>query len=406
MAELEQIVFRTADTAVPARRQRVVTILGTRPEIIKCSPLLPRLDSLCEHTLIHTGQHYDDAMDGQFFRELGLRQPDHALAVGSGAHGAQVARMLLGIEPILQAVRPDWVLVQGDTNSTLAGALAAAKLGLPIAHLEAGCRSFNRAMPEEVNRVIVDHLATLCLAPDDLAARHLAAEGIAAEQIVVVGSTGVDACLRVATLPVAKDSTVSSTGDPCTDFARGDFLLATIHRAENTTPERMTALLGALAELSTFWPVVFPVHPRTAQLLRGLERPAGVAFCEPFGYAQMMGLVRNCRGLLTDSGGLQEEAAVLGTPTFILRNETEWQEFIDSGQHRLVGNEREPVVRAVLHALDGGAVEARMRVPGGRKRAGAGERVLQALGIVDGISEHLTEVTEVVETRVFAGSLR
>lgn len=365
--------------AVSGRRQRVVTILGTRPEIIKCSPLLPRFDALAEHTLIHTGQHYDDAMDGQFFRELGLRPPDHALGVGSGSHGAQVARMLLGIEPILQAARPDWVFVQGDTNSTLAGGLAAAKLNLPVAHLEAGCRSFNRAMPEETNRVVVDHLATLCLAPDDLAAGHLRAEGIVPDRITVVGSTAVDACLRISTLAALDDD---SAGPLPGGVEPGDFLLVTIHRAENTTPERLASLLGSLADLSTDWPVLFPVHPRTAAALRGLARPGGITYCEPLGYAAMMRLVRSCRALLTDSGGLQEEAAVLGAPTFIVRDETEWRAFVDAGHHRLVGTERAAIVGAVLESLDGGHREARMRTPIGRERAGASGRVLRALGLV------------------------
>jgi UDP-N-acetylglucosamine 2-epimerase (non-hydrolysing) len=362
-------------TALPdsQRRQRIVTVLGTRPEIIKCSPVVTALDDVADHTLVHTGQHYDDAMDGQFFRELALRPPDHELRVGSGAHGAQVARMLLGIEPILQRLQPDWVLVQGDTNSTLAGALAAAKLGLPIAHLEAGCRSFNRAMPEEINRVVVDHLAERCLAPDDDAVRNLRAEGIADDRIVLVGSTGIDACLRAATFAPAITDLGNATAD--------GYLLVTIHRAENTVPERLGELLGALADLSARWPIVFPVHPRTAQAMRALTAPPGITYVEPVGYARMIGLLRGCRGLLTDSGGLQEEAAALGTPTFILRNETEWQAFVDAGQHRLVGTARDVIVRAVYDGLDGAVNEARMRRPSGGERAGAAGRVLAALGL-------------------------
>lgn len=360
----------------PGRPLRVVTILGTRPEIIKCSPLLPAFDARCVHTLIHTGQHYDDAMDGQFFRELGLRPPDHELNVGSGPHGAQLACMLSGIEPILQACQPDWVFVQGDTNSTLAGGLAAAKLGIPVIHLEAGCRSFNRAMPEEINRVVVDHLATLCLAPDELAAGHLRAEGIAPRQIVTVGSTGVDACLRIAHLAADGDERALPGG-----VAPGAYLAATIHRAENTTPERLAALVGALGDLSADWPIVFPVHPRTAASLRGLELPPGIITCDPLGYAEMMRLVRSCRGLLTDSGGLQEEAAVLGAPTFVLRNETEWRELVDAGHHQLVGTDRAHIVRIVRESLDGDVREARMRTPIGRERAGAAARTLRALGL-------------------------
>jgi UDP-N-acetylglucosamine 2-epimerase len=363
-------------------RPRLITILGTRPEIIKCSPLLPLFDRYYEHTLVHTGQHYDDTMDARFFRELGLRTPDHALAVGSGSPVSQVARMLTGLESILQVGMPDWVFVQGDTNSTLAGALAAAKLGYRVVHLEAGCRSFNRAMPEETNRVLVDHIAELCLAPDVVAAENLAAEGIAAERIVIVGSTAVDACLRVTTLAMPGRPIRPASGPA----VRDGYLVATIHRAENTTPERLPGLLGALADLSVHWPVLFPVHPRTAAALRdlGLPLPARVRCCEPLGYAQMMRTIQASRGLLTDSGGLQEEAAVLGVPTFILRQETEWRELVESGHHRLVGAERTAIVAAVQEAFDSGPREAAMHVPVGRERAGATERVIAALAAWDG----------------------
>ncbi|MGN6673309.1 MAG: non-hydrolyzing UDP-N-acetylglucosamine 2-epimerase [Thermomicrobiales bacterium] len=365
-------------------RPRLITILGTRPEIIKCSPLLPLFDQRYEHTLVHTGQHYDDTMDARFFRELGLRAPDHTLGVGSGPPASQVARMLTGLEPILQVGMPDWVFVQGDTNSTLAGALAAAKLGYRVVHLEAGCRSFNRAMPEETNRVLVDHIADLCLAPDTAAAAHLAAEGIAAERIVIVGSTAVDACLRVTTLATPSRPIRPAPGPA----VRDGYLVATIHRAENTTPARLAGLLGALADLSVRWPVLFPVHPRTAAVMRDLDLslPVRVRCCEPLGYAQMMRTIQASRGLLTDSGGLQEEAAVLGVPTFILRQETEWRELVESGHHRLVGADRAAIVAAVEEAFDGGPREAAMRAPVGRERAGAPARVLAALAAWDGMA--------------------
>jgi UDP-N-acetylglucosamine 2-epimerase (non-hydrolysing) len=257
--------------------------------------VIPLLEAHSEHQLIHTGQHYDDNMDASFFRELGLLAPDYALGVGSAGHGAQLARMLLGIEPILLEQRPDWVLVQGDTNSTLAGALAATKLGIPVAHLEAGCRSFNRAMPEEINRVLVDHIAALCLAPDELAVQNLRAEGVPDERIVLVGSTGVDACLRASELPLADEGPWADG-----ELQPRSFLLATIHRAENTTPERLSDLLGALGDLARDQPVLFPVHPRTAATLREIERPANVTYLEPLGYARMMTLLRDVRALLTD----------------------------------------------------------------------------------------------------------
>ena len=265
------------------------------------------------------------------------------------------------------------VFVQGDTNSTLAGGLAAAKLNVPVAHLEAGCRSFNRAMPEEVNRVVVDHLAEVLLAPDAIAVEHLHDEGIAPERIANVGSTGVDACLRIAEVP-APDTLL-----PGLDLGGQEYLVATIHRAENTTPERLASLVAALEDLSATWPVVVPVHPRTAKAIEGLRVPAGVRLIEPVGYATMMRMLRGCRALLTDSGGLQEEAAVLGTPTFILREETEWRAFVDAGHHQLVGTETARIVEAVRSTLTGGAREQRMREPIGHERAGATERVLAAL---------------------------
>lgn len=360
---------------------RLVTVVGTRPEIIKCSPLIPCFDELFEHVLIHTGQHYDDTMDGRFFRDLRLREPDYHLGVGSGSHAGQLARMLLGLEPILQRRAPDGVFVQGDTNSTLAGALAASSLGIPVVHLEAGCRAFNRAMPEERNRVLVDHLASLCLAPDGIAERNLLAEGIPAQRMVVVGSTVVDACLRAVGLPIADDVVAR--------FGLGDdgFLLATIHRAENTVPERLIELLDALDVLSRTWPVLFPVHPRTAKVLECLRCPPRVTFCAPLGYFEMMQALGRCRALLTDSGGLQEEAAVLGRPTFVLREETEWMAFVEAGHHLLVGTNPTTIVTTVLRTLDGGADEARMRTPIGLERAGASGRVLDALRDFNGMTE-------------------
>jgi UDP-N-acetylglucosamine 2-epimerase (non-hydrolysing) len=354
-------------------RPTIVTVLGTRPEIIKCSTLLPRFDADYEHVLIHTGQHYDEQMDAVFFRELSLRAPDVALGVGSGSHAGQLAKMLLGIEAVLIGRKPDLVFVQGDTNSTLAGGLAAAKLNVPVAHLEAGCRSFNRAMPEEVNRVVVDHLAELLLTPDELADGHLRDEGIAPERIVNVGSTAIDACLRIAAISAPNSAL------PGLEAGESEYLVATIHRAENTTPDRLRGLFAALADLSTRWPVVVPVHPRTARAIDGLSVPPTVRLIEPVGYATMMRLVGGCRALLTDSGGLQEEAAVLGAPTFILREETEWRAFVDAGHHQLVGTDPATIIDAVRSTLTDGEREHRMRQPIGHERAGATERVMAAL---------------------------
>jgi UDP-N-acetylglucosamine 2-epimerase (non-hydrolysing) len=355
------------------RRQRIATVLGTRPEIIKCAAVIPLLDVTFNHLVIHTGQHYDEKMDRQFFEEMNLRLPDYNLGVGSGSHGAQLGRMLIEIEPILKEFEPDWVFVQGDTNSTLAGALAGAKLGARVVHLEAGCRSFNRAMPEEVNRVIVDHLATLLLAPDDIAVRNLAVEGISSHNVVEVGSTGIDACLRMQAL------TSGERGIGQFGVESGSYLVATIHRAENTVPERLAGLLEALDQLSQTWPVLFPVHPRTQVVFDRIGRPSGIIYLEPVGYTAMIALLQHCRALLTDSGGLQEEAAVLGTPTFILRDETEWMAFVEAGRHQLAGTDPGRVVRLVRETLVGGPREQRMRQPIGLERAGASERVVAAI---------------------------
>ncbi len=355
------------------RRQSVVTVLGTRPEIIKCSPLIPLFDSAFDHTVVHTGQHYDFLMDSIFFKDLDLRGPDVNLAVGSGTPGSQLARMIERLEFVLQSARPDWVVVQGDTNTTLAGALAAVKMGVPVAHLESGCRSFNRSMPEEINRVLVDHLSTICFAPDEIAAQNLRAESIAPQRIAIVGSTGVDACLRATELGEPRDLPA------CFDFNHTPFLLATVHRAENTTIDRLREIMLALDELGREIPIIFPIHPRTNQVLQRMDRPVNIHFFDPFGYRTMMYLLARARALLTDSGGLQEESAVIGTPTFILRNETEWMSFVEAGRHRLVGNERKSIIEGVTTGLDGGAIEAQMRQPIGSERAGASGRVLKIM---------------------------
>lgn len=313
---------------------KVLTFLGTRPEIIKLSPLIPLLCERFDHVLVHSGQHYSQTMDSIFFSDLRLPAPDSMLAVGSANHGEQTARMLARLEPILLEQRPDLVLVQGDTNTTLAGALAAAKLGIPVAHLEAGCRSFNRRMPEELNRTVVDHLATLLLVPDETARQNLLAEGRPAQQIALIGSTAIDAVRRNQIF--AEHATILEQ----MELQPGTYLVLTLHRAENTLPERLPEILQAIAEIGQEHTIVFPVHPRTAQALReqGLKLPTHIRACEPLGYLDTLKLVGNASALLTDSGGLQEEAAVLGTPALIMRNETEWRYLVDANVHMLIGN--------------------------------------------------------------------
>jgi UDP-N-acetylglucosamine 2-epimerase len=317
----------------------VLTVLGTRPEIIKLSPLLSRLPEVCTRSVIvHTGQHYSYEMDAQFFEELDLPAAEYNLKAGSAGLGAgeQTGRMLGGLEIILKAEKPDLVLVQGDTNSTLAGALAAVKLNIPVLHLEAGCRSFNRAMPEEINRVMVDHVAALLLAPDEIAVKNLEAEGCQYHaKIYNVGSTGLEACTRAFNLnrpnTLLKDLGVRA----------GEYFALTLHRAENTTPEILPGLVQTINALAEDYPVVFPLHPRTEACLERykLQLSEKVIPLKPLGYLDMLTLISRARAVLTDSGGLQEEAAVLGSPVLVLRQETEWRYLVTAGKAVLLGNE-------------------------------------------------------------------
>jgi UDP-N-acetylglucosamine 2-epimerase len=256
------------------------------------------------------------------------------LAVGSASHGEQTARMLSRLEPLLLDLRPDAVLVQGDTNTTLAGALGAAKLGIPVVHLEAGARSFDRRMPEELNRIVVDHVSSLLLAADDVAGANLRQEGCAAARIRIVGSTAIDAVQQV------RDRLGESTVLQRFGLAQNTYIAVTAHRARSTAPDVLPGLLEALGDIAARQPLVWPLHPRTRAALREqqLVMPASILVTEPLGYLDTLRLVRDARALLTDSGGLQEEAAVLGTPTLILRDETEWAYLVAAGAHKLIGN--------------------------------------------------------------------
>jgi len=282
-------------------------------------------------------------MSDQFFHELDLPAPDYHLGIGSGPHGEQTGRMLAALEPVIVSEGPDRVLVYGDTNSTLAGALAAAKLGVPIVHVEAGLRSFNRSMPEEINRVMTDHVATLLCCPGDGAARHLAAEGIT-RGVHVTGDVMRDLLERVR--PSLDARILTELG-----LVPGRYALLTLHRAHNTDHgERLAGILGALAAAGE--PVVFPVHPRTRQALASLGPAPGGSLhaIEPIGYRDMLALQQHARVVLTDSGGVQKEAYWLGVPCITLRDETEWTETVEAGWNRLAGSD--PVaIRAALAAL-------------------------------------------------------
>ncbi len=321
---------------------KVLTVIGARPQFIKAAPVTATLASVAQEVIVNTGQHYDPEMSDVFFRDLGLRRADYSLNVGSGTHGAQTGEMLKRVEQVIVDEKPDLVMVYGDTNSTLAGALAAAKLHIPVAHVEAGLRSFNRAMPEEINRVITDHLSTLLFAPSESSSRQLREEGISSG-VHVTGDVMYDAVLHYA--PVAKKA---SRYPGLLNLDAHGFYLCTIHRAENADDaSRLRQIVSALNALSL--PVVLPLHPRTKKRLEEFEIVAGpnIRLIEPLGYIDMLQLTQSCLAVLTDSGGLQKEAYYVGVPCITLRSETEWTETVDAGWNRVAGHTEKGIIEAV-----------------------------------------------------------
>ena len=303
---------------------KVLSIVGARPQFVKLAPVAAALKRAGErHVIVHTGQHYDEGMSGVFFADLHIPEPDVHLGIGSGTHGAQTGAMLAALDPVLTEQRPDWVLVYGDTNSTIAGALAAVKLHLPVAHLEAGLRSFNRRMPEEHNRVITDHAADLLLAPTQVAMDHLAAEGLAARS-VLVGDVMTDVCHLV------RDAVLRENRPRRFD---DDYVVATIHRPDNTDdPARLSAILAALQALPVR--VLLLAHPRLVARARefGLRLDGGaLTSAAPLPYPDMVAAVLGSTGVVTDSGGLQKESFLLGVACTTLRTETEWVETLVDG---------------------------------------------------------------------------
>jgi len=384
---------------------KIATIIGARPQFIKAAAVSRAIAAhnravcptaqaaaaianpgahngvapppVIEEILIHTGQHYDDGMSAVFFRELDIPEPKYNLNIGSGPHGRQTGRMLAAIEEVLLAEKPDWVLIYGDTNSTLAGALAAAKLHIPIAHVEAGLRSFNRRMPEEINRVVADQLSSLLLCPSQTAVDNLAAEGIGGkndekmgavphfpQRVVITGDVMADALQFAAAKVGAKAAPQAAAvvADPATQAsAHSDimarlglqpqrYLLATVHRAENTDdPQRLSDILSAFAALDE--PVVFPAHPRTRKFLheKNYQPPPHVRLIDPVGYFDIVALEKSARLLLTDSGGMQKEAYWLKVPCITLRDETEWVETVDAGWNVLTGADDKKIIHAALN---------------------------------------------------------
>jgi len=312
--------------------------------------------------LAHTGQHYDDALSGVFFRELALPQPDLHMGIGSGSHGVQTAAMLVALEASILAEKPDWVLVYGDTNSTLAGALAAAKLGVRLAHVEAGLRSFNRMMPEEHNRIIADHVSDLLLCPTQTAMLHLSREGLAGRSRLV-GDVMIDILHR--SLPKADaapwlESQLTAPSSHSTNaLLPKQFALLTIHRGANTDDsQRLRSILSAIGSLEM--PVVFPAHPRVRKALAQSEQqlPLNVLLCGPAPYFAMLALERDARWIFTDSGGVQKEAHALGTPCVTLRAETEWPETLEGGWNVLVDADGPSIIAAAERPMPTSATSA------------------------------------------------
>jgi UDP-GlcNAc3NAcA epimerase len=313
---------------------KIATIVGARPQFIKAATISRAIlvQSGISEVLIHTGQHFDTNMSDVFFTELDIRKPDHHLGIGGGTHGENTGRMLEAIEKVLIAEKPDWVLVYGDTDSTLAGALAAVKLHIPLAHVEAGLRSFNRRMPEEINRVLTDHASDLLFVPTSTAINNLANEGISGEKVHLVGDVMYDATLYYQ-VKARKPNLVEISDE-------APFVLCTIHRAENTDDiARLTAIVTKLNHLAEQAPVVLPLHPRTVAALKrlpGVSLNSAMLVIEPVGFLEMTWLLAKCRLVLTDSGGVQKEAYFHKKPCITLRDETEWVELVDAGFNRLM----------------------------------------------------------------------
>jgi len=321
---------------------RICVILGTRPEIIKMSPILRLLKERgADHFTLHTGQHYSHNMDAIFFQQLRLEQPKYNLHVGSGTHGEETGRMLAGIERVLMEEKPEIVLVEGDTNTVLAGALAAAKLHIRVSHVEAGLRSFDMEMPEEINRIVAAHVSDLLFAPTKVSETNLLREGIDGTKVWVTGNTIVDA--------VRQNLELTMKAELPKDLAMDRYALATLHRQENVDdPERMRGLMDALARVGASFemPVVYPAHPRAKKRLAefGIKPGKGVMLTDPLDYLAFLRLEKGATLLLTDSGGVQEEACVLGVPCLTLRDTTARPETVDVGANEVAGTDPETIV--------------------------------------------------------------
>jgi UDP-GlcNAc3NAcA epimerase len=338
---------------------KIVTIVGARPQFIKAAAVNRAIQEFnkrkrrIEEVLVHTGQHYDYLMDKVFFEELELPRPDYHLGIGSGSQGRQTGMMLERIEAVLQKEKPQVVVVYGDTNSTLAGALAAAKLNIPVAHVEAGLRSYNQNMPEEINRLLTDHLSTLLFCPTDQAVRNLLKEGIkdgGTKGVKRVGDVMYDSVLYYSKLAEKKSTIlrnlklITSHQSPVTSY-----YLATLHRAENTdNPKRLKSILGALNQIGKKTPVILPLHPRTKKMIKVFHlfsETQRIKLIDPVSYLDMLTLEGNAKAIFTDSGGVQKEAYWLKVPCLTLRDETEWVETVKNGWNVLVGTDPQRILQ-------------------------------------------------------------
>ena len=340
-------------------RPRVVVVAGARPNFMKVAPLLHEIErrGTLRAVLVHTGQHYDAAMSEGFFRDLGIREPDANLGVGSGSHAAQTAEVLMRIEPILQAEPTAAVVVVGDVNSTLAATIAATKLGIPVAHVEAGLRSFDRSMPEEINRLLTDAVSSWLFVSEPSGERHLRAEGADPRRIHFAGNVMIDTLLSQ--LARARElDTVERLG-----LAPRGYAVLTLHRPSNVDdPARLGALFDVLEEIHESLPVVFPVHPRTAETIRTRlgGRALALRTTEPLGYLDFLRLMADARLVLTDSGGIQEETTALGVPCLTLRQNTERPVTVEQGTNRIVGNDPHVIRSEVRKILEGDAPAGRV----------------------------------------------
>ncbi len=328
---------------------KICSIVGARPQFVKAAAFSAEVaenggELGVEEISIHTGQHYDQAMSDIFFEELSIPPPRYELGIGSGTHGAQTGRMLESLETVLEKEKPGAVLVYGDTNSTAAGALAAAKLHIPVAHVEAGMRSFNRNMPEEINRIVADHLSTLNLCSSETAVENLWREGLG-NTVFRTGDIMFDCVLKFADLAEKRRSPgAAETAE------RGEFVLMTCHRAENTDdPGRLSAIFAAATEIALETRIVFPAHPRTAKALEelGWSPPPGLEMIPPLGYLDTLFLEKRAKAILTDSGGIQKEAFFLKTPCVTMRDETEWVETVEIGANILAGADTTAITAAL-----------------------------------------------------------